>query len=640
MSSELALAIRQLVQERGISEDLVQRTIEESLLAAYRKKFGSAENAVVRFSEDGDEVTVFAQKRIVDEVEDPVSEISLQDALEFNEESEIGDELLIEINPREFDRAAIQSAKQRTKQALREIQKDTLYSEFKDKVGEMIIGYYQRERNGTIYVDLGKTEGIFPKRFQSPREFYHANDRIKALIYEVTKGPNGLQIVLSRTHSDFVKRIFELEVPEIYDHTVEVFKIVREPGYRTKIAVYSNRDDVDPVGACVGLKGVRIQAVVREMEGEKIDVLKYDPDPATFIKNALSPVDVLQVVLLDESKKQALAVVAENQFSLAIGKQGLNVRLANRLSDWNIDVKTEQQFAEMDITAATKKAVSALFGEVEEPEEEITRVSELPGVPDRLIKLLKEKGLDELEELVTMKEEALAAVEGISPEDAKAIMQVIEDNVEIVEEEEEAAEEAPADEEQGEAGEEAAEAEEVSADETAEAVETAEAAEDTGETTEAAEETAEAAETAGRAETPGAEEPEEPVEASEAAENAEEAVVEAEPGEAETAEETDESAEAQASEEEPIEAKAQAEPEVAAPEAGMESADEEIGVEEDQEELLDEERPEEAAASEEAETYECPECGGVITADMTSCPNCGVGLSFEEEEEEVEETEE
>jgi N utilization substance protein A len=217
----------------------------------------------------------------------------------------------------------------------------------------MVIGYYQRERNGNIYVDLGKTEGILPKKYQSPREVYHPSDRVRALIYEVAKSPTGLQIVLSRTHAEFVRKVFELEVPELYDHTIEIYKIVREPGYRTKMAVYSNREDVDPVGACVGLKGVRIQAVVRELEGEKIDVLKYDPDPRTFIRNALLPAEVEQVVVLDEAKKSALAVVQENNFSLAIGKQGLNVRLANRLVDWNIDVRRRSSSLEMDLSAKT-----------------------------------------------------------------------------------------------------------------------------------------------------------------------------------------------------------------------------------------------------------------------------------------------
>jgi transcription termination/antitermination protein NusA len=449
MQSELSQAIKQLVQERGIPEDLVMSTIENFLLAAYKKKYGVVDNAVVRFSDDSMEVTLFAKKKIVpdDDLDDTVYEIPLSEALEMNEECEVGDELLIEINPKEFDRVSVQSAKQKARQSLREIQKDTLYSEYKDKVGEMIIGYYQRERNGNIYVDLGKTEGILPKKYQSPREIYHPNDRIKALIYECVKTPTGLQIVLSRNHAEFVKKIFELEVPEIYDKTIEIMKIVREPGYRTKIAVRSTREDVDPVGACVGLKGVRIQAVVRELEGEKIDILRYSLDSRSFIKNALSPAEVNQVVILDESKKLALAIVPDASFSLAIGKQGLNVRLANRLTDWNIDVKTESQFSEMDISAEAKRAVSALFGE---PEEEIQKISELPGITPRLVEILEKDNVADIESLVALSPEQLAALEGITAEDIQTLHKIIEENVEIVEEEAAAEAEAEAETAEGE----------------------------------------------------------------------------------------------------------------------------------------------------------------------------------------------
>ncbi|WP_319476933.1 transcription termination factor NusA [Marispirochaeta aestuarii] len=436
MASGLADAIRSIVQDRGISEDLVKKTIEDFLLAAYKKKFGQCDNAVVRFDEEGDEVALFARKQIVEDVYDEVTEIALEEALELNEECELGDELLIEINPQEFDRVAVQSAKQKAKQTLRDIQKDTLYSEFQEKVGEMIIGYYQRERNGNIFVDLGRVEGILPKRYQSPREIYRPNDRIKALIYEVNKTTSGLQIVLSRTHTDFVRRIFELEVPEVYDKTVEIFKIVREPGYRTKLAVYSNREDVDPVGACVGMKGVRIQAIVRELEGEKIDILKYDNNPRDFIKNALSPAEVETVVVLDEAKRQALAVVEENQLSLAIGKQGLNVRLANRLVDWNIDVKTIAQFEEMDIAAESKKAMEALFSDVEE-EEEITSIAELPDIPEHIVETLKDNKIELIEDLINLSPEEMAEIEGLDSKDVETITAIINDNVDIIEEEEE-----------------------------------------------------------------------------------------------------------------------------------------------------------------------------------------------------------
>jgi len=432
----MSAAIRQLNQDRGIPEELILRTIEDTLIAAYKHRFGNADNAIVQFDEDNLEVSIFARKKIVEQdgVYDPVTEIDLEEAKELNPDADVGDEILVEIDPKQFDRIAVQSAKQKAHQTIRDIQKDSLFSEYKDKEGEIIIGYYQRERNGTIYVDIGKIEGVLPKKFQSPREIYHVNDRIKALIAEVKKDSSGLQIVLSRTHTEFVRAIFELEVPEIYDKTVEIHKIVREAGFRTKLAVYSNREDVDPVGACVGLKGVRIQAVIKELEGEKIDILKYDPDPRRFIKNALSPAEVRDVIILDEGKHQALAVVSDSMLSLAIGKQGLNVRLANRLVDWNIDVKTESQFAEMDIAAESRRAVSELFGDSESFDDEISRISELPGVDARIAKILLDNGIDFIEDFLGLSQEELEA-KGLSAAELDGLRKLIEEYVEIVEDE-------------------------------------------------------------------------------------------------------------------------------------------------------------------------------------------------------------
>ncbi|MDR2541930.1 MAG: transcription termination factor NusA [Treponema sp.] len=434
MGTDMSQAIRQINQERGISMDLIMKTIEDTLMAAYKHRFGHAENAIVQFDEDNLEVSIYARKKVVEQdgVYDPVTEIDLDEAKELNQDAEVGDELLVEINPKEFDRIAVQSAKQKAHQTIRDIQKDSLYSEYKDKEGEIIIGYYQRERNGTIYVDLGKNEGVLPKKYQSPREIYHTNDRIKALIAEVKKESTGLQIVLSRTHTEFVRAIFELEVPEIYDKTVEIHKIVREPGFRTKLAVYSNREDVDPVGACVGLKGTRIQAVIKELEGEKIDILKYDPDPRKFIKNALSPAEVRDVIIMDEGKHQALAIVNDSMLSLAIGKQGLNVRLANRLVDWNIDVKTESQFAEMDIAAESRRAVSELFGETESYDEEFSRISELPGVDNRIAQILLDNGIDFIEDFLGLSQEELEN-KGLSTDELESLRKLIEEWVEIVE---------------------------------------------------------------------------------------------------------------------------------------------------------------------------------------------------------------
>ncbi|MCR4940951.1 MAG: transcription termination factor NusA [Treponemataceae bacterium] len=433
MSSDMAEAIRQLIQEKGFSENSVKNSIESSIKAAYKKTFGTVDNCKVVFADDLSDVTVWALKIVVDEVEDPVTEIGIEEARCLTEDCKLGDEIQILINPKvDFERSAVQTGKQAVHQSLTEIQKDTLYAEYKDKVGEIIIGYYQRERNETIYVDLGKVEGILPKKFQSEREVYRKNDRIKALITDVRKSASGLQVILSRTDPDFVRNIVELEVPEIYDKTVEIFKIVREAGYRTKIAVYSHREDVDPVGACVGLKGVRIKNVISELEGEKVDILKYDEDPRVFIKNALSPAEPTGVVILDEAKRMALAVVPESQFSLAIGKQGLNVRLANRLTDWSIDVKTEEQYESSDVLIAeSRKAAMNLFNDG--GYDEISTVAELPGINPSVAEILSANNISEIEDFLIAEENgSLAGIEGLSADDIAAVKALIDSSVEFV----------------------------------------------------------------------------------------------------------------------------------------------------------------------------------------------------------------
>ena len=506
MASQLAEAIHQLIQDKGLTEEAVLKTVEITIKAAYKRAYGTSDNCYVEIEDDLSDVSVYSRKMIVDGVYDPVTEIELEDALKMSPDCEVGDEIDILIDPRDFELSAVQTGKQTAHQALSEIQKDTLMAEYKDKVGEIIVGYYQRERNGNIYVNLGNVEGILPVKFQSPREVYHKNDRIRALVVDVKKTYSGLQVVLSRTDPELVRAIVELEVPEIYDNTVEIFKIVREAGYRTKIAVFSHREDVDPVGACVGLKGVRIQAVIRELEGEKIDILRYDPDPRVFIKNALSPAEVTGVVILDEEKRQALAVVPESQFSLAIGKQGLNVRLANRLADWNIDVKTEEQYEDFDqLLAESRKAARDLFNESDEEVYEIASLAELPGADQKTVEVLAAHGISDIQDFITAKEEGkLADMEDLSQESIDEIGALIDQTVEFVE------------------------------DGTAEGAENSETA----------------------------------------------------------------AAQAGASENESAENEA----------APSGEADEEV--------------------------YECPECGAKITTDMTNCPNCGIGLSFEYEDEE------
>ena len=394
--------IRMIQHEKNIPEELVLKNIENSLKAAYKKRFGTDENAVVQFHEDYSGISMYAQKRIVadEELEDEVLEVALSEAQGHNRDAEIGDELLFELDlKKDFGRGAVDNAKQRSRQGLREIQKDTLYSEFHEKLGGLIIGYNQRERNGNVYINLGKSEGILPKRFQSPREIYRPGDRIKVLIEDVRRHSQGLQIVLSRSSPELVRKLFEIEVSEIYDGTVEIYKVVREAGWRTKMAVYSYRDDVDPVGACVGLKGSRIQNVIRELEGEKIDVLHYASSPVEFIKNSLAPAQVEQVQIISNQRKAALAVVPSEQLSLAIGKQGVNIRLACRLVGWSIDVKTPEQFLEMKFQPEPEEQAAELFGEFTQEQGLIRRLADLEGMNDELLALLDTKGISDIEAL-------------------------------------------------------------------------------------------------------------------------------------------------------------------------------------------------------------------------------------------------
>ena len=436
--SEMAEAIRELMAQKGVSEDSVKQTIENAIKAAYKRTFGTADNCVVTFNDDMSDVKVYSRKTIVNGVYDPVTEIELDEALQLSSECEEGDEIDIQLDPHDFNRSAVSTGKQAAHQGFNESFKDNLYNEYKDKVGEVIVGYYQRDHNGHIFVDLGKVEGILPVKNQSPREKYEKNDRIKALITDLKRTSTGLQLVLSRADPEFVRSIVELEVPEVYDKTVSIYKIVREAGYRTKIAVYSNKDDIDPVGSCVGPKGVRIQNVIRELEGEKIDVLKYDPDPVVFIRNALLPAEVSKVIILDEDKKQALAIVPDDQFSLAIGKQGQNVRLANRLCDWSIDVKTEEQAADIDLSeVSSRRAAASLFNNTEEAEDEAMTVSTLEGVDQRVAGILKEAGYDDIEAFVAAYDDgSLKNLEGLSEEDIEAVYTIVSSNVEFVEEDE------------------------------------------------------------------------------------------------------------------------------------------------------------------------------------------------------------
>jgi len=457
------LAIRSMVAEKNISEELVISTIEDILRAAYKRKFGTDENAVIEFSEDYMTVELASRRKIVDDDNwyNEVTEIPLSEAKEIHEECEIGDELLIPVDLKEFDRISVQSAKQRAHQSFRDIQKDTLYSEYKAKEGQLIIGYYRRQLpNGDIYVDIGTTEGLLPRRNQSSRESYGSNDKIKCYVEKVEKAERGLRVVLSRTSPELIRKLFEVEVPEIAQNQIDIIKIVREAGYRSKVAVASRNDDIDPVGACVGLKGNRIQTIMSEIEGEKIDILRYDTNPANYIRNALSPAQVKDVVIIDKNIYHAVAIVEDSQLSLAIGKQGLNVRLANKLVDWMIDVKTQAQFDEMDIAKEARSRAESIFTldepmfepQVAQPEfeehevavepevasfvdEDEIALSELP-LDSMLLRKLQFHDVYSVEEFINLSDEELAGFSDLSEEEIIAIKDTINEYVDIVEDEE------------------------------------------------------------------------------------------------------------------------------------------------------------------------------------------------------------
>ena len=443
MAGELSEAVKQLVADKGISEELILKTIEMALLAAYKKKYGTTSNAETYIDEENDVVKIYSKKEIVDQVEEPVFEIELNDAKKLHSGAEIGDEMLIEIKPEDFGRIAAQTAKQVVRQRLKEIEKDVVYNEFKQREGEMIVGYFQRERSGTIYVNLGRSEGIMPRSQQSPREHYSIGDRIKALLLEVRKGTKGPQIILSRSHPGFVKKIFELEIPEVADGTIDIKNIVRDPGYRTKVSVFSPRDEVDPVGACVGMKGIRIQAIVGELEGEKIDIVKWDADVKRYIANGMNPVKISRIVVTNDENKEALIVVHDSQLSIAIGRAGQNIRLVSKLVGWKLDIMPESEFETSEYAEFARKAADELFSTAEE-ESEIVTLRDIPGIDAKTLELLEKEGYTEIEDVIDKSEKELVQIEEMTEEMAKKFLAVLAENIEVVEEEFVKTEETPA----------------------------------------------------------------------------------------------------------------------------------------------------------------------------------------------------
>lgn len=350
MNEEFIGALKEIVKEKGVSEDLIFSTIEDALVAAYKKNYAntSAQNVKVTMSRETGEIHVYAQKDVVEEVYDDVTEIALEKAKGISPIYEVGDVVDIEVTPRTFGRVAAQLAKQVVVQRIKEAERNIIYNEFVEKEFDIITGIVARKDKTNVFVDLGKIEAVLGPNEQMPGEEYNFNEKLKLYIVEVKNTTKGAQVIVSRTHPGLVKRLFELEVPEIYEGIVEIKSIAREASSRTKIAVYSKDESIDPMGACVGPKGVRVQNIVNELKNEKIDIIKWCKLPEEYISNALSPAKVLDVDI-DEDSKCAKVVVDDNQLSLAIGKEGQNVRLAAKLTGWKIDIKSKSQVSEQII---------------------------------------------------------------------------------------------------------------------------------------------------------------------------------------------------------------------------------------------------------------------------------------------------
>lgn len=370
VNKELLNAIAFLSKEKGVSTDVICDSLEAVLITAYKKEPEANPLADVELNRETGDYRIVAAKTVVEDVVNDHGEISLEDARKLNPEYEVGDVVNVDVTPSNFGRIAAQAAKQVMIQRLREAERSIVYDEFYNRTDDIITGLIQRIENKNVYVDLGKAEAILPASEQIPTETYTVGQRIKCYVVEVRKTTKGAQILVSRTHPGLLKRLFELEVPEIYEGVVELKSVAREPGRRSKIAVYSRDENVDSVGACVGPKGSRVQNIVTELQNEKIDIVKWDEDPAVYIANALSPAQVVSVTV-DEGEKASSVVVPDYQLSLAIGKAGQNARLAAKLTNWKIDIKSESQAAAL----ASDEASSA----DEEEQEDILSELDMPA---------------------------------------------------------------------------------------------------------------------------------------------------------------------------------------------------------------------------------------------------------------------
>jgi N utilization substance protein A len=402
MNIELKRIIDQVSRDKGIDKELLIGAIKDAIRSAAKKKHGPRLEIEVEYQDDTGLIEVFQYKEVVEEVKDPSLEIALEEARKEDPECEVGDSLGFKMDASGFGRIAAQSAKQVIMQRMKDAERDLVYEDYKDRKGEIMNGIVQRQDPDGIIVNLGRTEALLPPMEQVPREIYHKGERIRAYVLDVKRQTRGPQIILSRTHPQFLVALFEAEVPEISESIVQVLGCAREPGSRSKIAVSSRDSDVDPVGACVGMKGARVQNIVQELRGEKIDIIPWHPDPAKFATNALAPAQVSRIILNKDSQSMEV-IVPDDQLSLAIGKRGQNVRLASRLVGWKIDVKSESKYSK-----SLKEGYLSLLS--------------IPGVGEITASLLHEAGFTSAREVAETSQDDLIQSTGLTEKKAVALI--------------------------------------------------------------------------------------------------------------------------------------------------------------------------------------------------------------------------
>jgi N utilization substance protein A len=410
MASELSRIIDQVGKDKGIDRKILIEALEQALLAAARKKYGTKQEIEAHFNEEAGEVELFQFKTVVKEVMNPPAEISFKEAKDLDSEVQVGDSLGTKIDVSEFGRIAAQTAKQVIIQRVKDAERENIFDDFKDRKGEVISGTVQRFERGSIIVNLGRAEAVVPQQELIPKETYKPGDRIRAYVLDVRKTPKGPQIILSRSNPNFVIKLFELEVPEISEGIVKIINAAREAGSRAKIAVYSRDSDVDPVGACVGMKGSRVQAVVQELRGEKIDIIPWSEDSASFVCNSLAPADISKVIINQETKSMEV-IVEDDQLSLAIGRRGQNVRLAAKLTDWKIDIRSETK-AEPPVAASDEIASRGM-----------DTVEKIAGVGEKTAQLLNQAGYLTVADLSQTTIDQLTKIEGIGPKKAEKLLE-------------------------------------------------------------------------------------------------------------------------------------------------------------------------------------------------------------------------